>query len=139
MINVNFGQDIKINETVRTDRRLSIRMIAKFVNIDKETVRKILHNDLNVRKVCVKLVPKLNCKEICPHIFEKLQHDREIVEKIIICDETWISQYDTKIKRQFMQWKTAVSLRIKNARMSKLKFKEMLFVFFDINGVVHTE
>ncbi len=37
---------------------MSIRMIAETVNTDKETVRKILHDELNMKKVCAKLVPK---------------------------------------------------------------------------------
>ncbi|XP_025420797.1 protein GVQW3-like [Sipha flava] len=48
----------KINEIVRKDRCLSIRMIAEMVNIDKETVRQILHDELNMTKVCAKIVPK---------------------------------------------------------------------------------
>ncbi|XP_015376246.1 PREDICTED: putative uncharacterized protein FLJ37770 [Diuraphis noxia] len=46
----------KINEIVRKYRRLDIRMIAEMVNIDKETVRQILHDELNMTKVCVKMV-----------------------------------------------------------------------------------
>ncbi|VVC45157.1 Hypothetical protein CINCED_3A017279 [Cinara cedri] len=42
----------KINQIVRADRRMSIRMIAEAVNADKETVRKILHEDLHMTKVC---------------------------------------------------------------------------------------
>ncbi|VVC37345.1 Hypothetical protein CINCED_3A023298 [Cinara cedri] len=37
---------------------MSIRMIAEAVNADKETVRKILHEELHMTKVCAKLVPK---------------------------------------------------------------------------------
>lgn len=48
----------KVNEIVRNDRRLSIRMIASIINIDKETVRQILHDKLNMKKVCAKMVPK---------------------------------------------------------------------------------
>ena len=33
----------KINQIVRADRRMSIRIIAEAVNTDKETVTKILH------------------------------------------------------------------------------------------------
>jgi hypothetical protein len=36
----------------------SIRMIAWMVNMDKEMVRQILHDQLNMRKVCVKMAPK---------------------------------------------------------------------------------
>ncbi len=55
----------KINEIVCEDHCMSIRMNAKTVNADKETVRKILHDELNTNKVYVKLVPKtLNHKLI---------------------------------------------------------------------------
>jgi len=37
----------KINEIVRGDRRMGIRMIAEIVKADKETVRKILHDELS--------------------------------------------------------------------------------------------
>ena len=48
----------KINQIVSADLRMSIRMIAEAVNADKETVRKILHKELHMTKVCAKLVPK---------------------------------------------------------------------------------
>jgi len=37
---------------------LAVRNIAEEVNIDRETVRKILTEDLDMRKVCAKIVPK---------------------------------------------------------------------------------
>lgn len=53
----------KINEIVCENRCVSIRMIAKTVNANKEIVRKILHDQLNMKKVCAKMVPKnLNTK-----------------------------------------------------------------------------
>jgi len=48
----------KIHQIVRENRRLTVRSIAEQVNIDRETVRKILTKDLNMRKVCAKMVPK---------------------------------------------------------------------------------
>jgi len=38
-----------------------------------------------------------------------------------------------------MQWKATSSLRLKKARMSLSKFKGMLIVFFDIQGIVMAE
>jgi len=43
---------------MRENRRLTVRSIADQVNIDRETVRKILTEDLDMRKVCAKMVPK---------------------------------------------------------------------------------
>ncbi len=37
-----------IKKIVRRDRRMSIRMMAKTVNTVKETIRKILHDKLNL-------------------------------------------------------------------------------------------
>jgi predicted transposase YdaD len=38
--------------------RMNVRSIAEQANIDRETVREILTEDLDMRKVCAKMVPK---------------------------------------------------------------------------------
>jgi len=43
---------------VGEDRRLTVRSIAEQVNIERETVRKALIEDLDRRKLCAKMVPK---------------------------------------------------------------------------------
>jgi hypothetical protein len=40
----------KVRTLVRNDRRLSIRMIAEELNVDKETVRQILTENLKMKK-----------------------------------------------------------------------------------------
>jgi histone-lysine N-methyltransferase SETMAR len=51
----NFGKRCQI---VRENRRLTVRSIAEQMNIDKETVRKILTEDLDMRKVYAKMAPQ---------------------------------------------------------------------------------
>jgi len=46
---------------LRENHRLTVRSIAEQENIDRETVRKILTEDLDMRKVCAKIVPKEGC------------------------------------------------------------------------------
>jgi len=48
----------KVRQIVRENRRLTVRSISEHVNIDRETVRKILTEDLDMRMVCAKMVPK---------------------------------------------------------------------------------
>jgi len=48
----------KVRQILRENRRLTVRSIAEQVNIDKGPVRKILTEDLDMRKVCAKIVPK---------------------------------------------------------------------------------
>ena len=48
----------KIHQIVHKNHQLTLRNIAELVNIERETVRKILTEDLDMRKVCAKMVPK---------------------------------------------------------------------------------
>jgi len=63
---------------MRENRRLTVRSIAEQVNIDTETVRKILTEDLDTRKACAKMVPKELTEEqkqrrvtICQDLLER--------------------------------------------------------------------
>ena len=53
----------KFHQVVRENCWLTVRSTAEQVNIDRETVRKILTEDLDMRKVCAKMVPKELTKE----------------------------------------------------------------------------
>jgi len=54
----NYENIANVRQIVRETRLLTARSIAEQVNIDRETVRKILTADLDMRKVCAKTVPK---------------------------------------------------------------------------------
>ncbi len=83
-------------------------MIAETLNPDKRTVRKVLYDELNMKKVCVKLVLKnltrgqnLIRQQICSTFFERLDEEPELMENIIIFDETKIFQYYAETKLQY--------------------------------------
>jgi len=48
----------KVHQNWCENRWLTVRSIAEQMTIDRETVRKILTEDLDMRKVCAKMVPK---------------------------------------------------------------------------------
>jgi len=48
----------KVRQIVGENRRLTVRSIAEQVNIGRQTVRKILTEDLSMRKVCANMVSK---------------------------------------------------------------------------------
>jgi predicted transcriptional regulator len=105
-------------------------MIAEELNVDKETVRQILTENLKMKKVCAKTVPKnlsedqkLNREEMCQNVLEKIEEDPDFLNSVVTCDETWLFQYGPETKRQSMQWKTTHSPRPKKARMSKSKIR----------------
>ncbi|GFV69830.1 FLJ37770-like protein, partial [Trichonephila clavipes] len=79
----------KVTSLIRSDRRLSIRAIAETVNIDKECVRQILHDNLNMQKVCAKMVPKIltfeqqaTRKNVCTDILDAIKNDPNLLEKV---------------------------------------------------------
>ena len=103
----------EIRQIVRENRRLTVRSIAEQVNIDKETVRKILTEGLDMRKVWAEMVPKKLTEEqqqrrvtICRDLLERQD---VILGRVITGDETWVYQYDTEMKRQSARWKTSNS------------------------------
>ena len=134
----------KVNELVRSDRRLTVRMMAEELNINRESVCTILLKERHMRKVCAKTVPKLLLDDqkqhrvrVCEDMFERIGADPDFLGRIITGDESWVFQYDPEIKRQSQQWMTPNSPRPKKARMSKLKIKTMPITFFD--SLVHHE
>ncbi|KAG5316692.1 SETMR methyltransferase, partial [Acromyrmex insinuator] len=47
----------KVRDFVANDRNASLKMIEEALNISRETIRIILHEDLGKTKVCAKFVP----------------------------------------------------------------------------------
>ena len=128
---------------MRSDCRLTLRMISSELNLNLFTVHQILTQDLEMRKVCAKMVPKnltteqkANRKDVC---LELLDRQPEFFSRIITGDESWILEYDPEKKRQSREWHTANSPRPKKARMSKSKIKSRLICFFESQGIVHKE
>jgi predicted regulator of amino acid metabolism with ACT domain len=50
---------------VHENPRLTVRSIAEQANIDRKTVRKIITEDIDMRKVCAKIVPKELIEKHC--------------------------------------------------------------------------
>ena len=80
-----------------------------------------------------------NRKDVCLHLLERIQSDRNFLNNVITGDETWIFEYNPETKRQSKDWHTSASPRPKKGRMSKSKIKSILICFFDSEGIFHTE
>ena len=106
----------QVKQLVRADRRLTVRMIASELSICKETVWRIITEDLGMRKICAKIVPKLlsdDQKEwrvlVCKDILDCLETEPDLLDNVITGDESWIFEYDPETKRQSLQWKSTGS------------------------------
>jgi len=122
--------------------RLGVRVIAEELNMNRETVRQIVKEDMGMRKISTKMVPRIlthDQKERRLHISSDLLRNAETFDTVTSGDETWCFQYDPETKQQSMQWKTQNSPRLKKACMSWSQVKTMLVCFFDHKGIVHYE
>ena len=127
---------------VGSDWRLDVRAIARKLNMNRETVRQIVEEDLGMRKISAKMVPWIlthDQKQRRLHISSGLLCNAEMFDSVITSDETWCFQYDPETKQQSMQWKTQNSRRPKKARMSWSQVKNMLVCSFDHKRIVHYE
>jgi hypothetical protein len=49
----------KVRDVFRKDRRLGVRAVAEKVHLDRESVRRIVTEELNMKKICAKIIPKM--------------------------------------------------------------------------------
>ena len=76
----------KVWYVIRKDRRLGVWAVAEEVNLDRKSVRQILTEELNVRKVCAKMVPKLlsddqkeRRKELCLDLLQHIDNEQDLL------------------------------------------------------------
>jgi transposase len=49
----------KVHQLVMQDRHITLRMLSVELNVSKDTIHVIMHDDLGMKKVCAKFVPHL--------------------------------------------------------------------------------
>ncbi|UYV63674.1 NOS1 [Cordylochernes scorpioides] len=117
----------RVLEVLRTDRRLSIQQIADTLHMSTFVVHGIVTEDLQMRKVCAKLVPKVltqDQKELrvlrSQELLDLIQNEPDSLNSVVTGDDPGC-------------------LNTTQTRMSKSRIKTMIIVFFDIRGIVHCE
>ncbi|UYV80715.1 hypothetical protein LAZ67_19001522 [Cordylochernes scorpioides] len=142
--------DEKINEVekmILANRRITVREVAEDLNISIGSCHSIFINDLGMRRVAAKFVPKLlNCDKkqhrmnIANEMLDSVRDDPNLLQRVITGDEAWVYGYDVETKAQSSQWKKLPhEPRPKKARQVRSNVKVLLTVFFDCRGVVHHE
>ena len=115
----------QIHELILEDRRISAKSIAEQLGISRERVGSIIHEDMDIRKVSDKWVPKcLNANHKCQRcrsseqileFFQRVPYD--FLSQLVTMDETWLYHYDTETKQQSMEWRHTGSPRPKRFRV----------------------
>ena len=136
----------RVRQKVRSDRRLTVRLIADELVMNSKRVWRIIKEDVGMRKICAKMVPRLLNKrqkkrrvQVCQEILEQLETVPNLLKRVLTGEESWIFEYDPLTKRQSLEWKSALSPKPKKARVFKSEIKVMQIAFFDVHGIVHEE
>ena len=89
------------------DRRVSIETMSAQFDVNVGTVHTIIREELKMRKVCVKFVPRVlreDLKERCCHdsreMVKLINSDPAVLDALVTWDESWIYCYDLETKRQ---------------------------------------
>jgi len=87
----------RVRSLVRSYRRLTLRVISSELNLNQFTIHQILTQDLDMRKVCTKMVPKnltterkANQRDECLDLLDHLEREPELFSRVIMGDESWI-------------------------------------------------
>ena len=127
-----------LKQKVRSDRRLTVRMIADELGMNSEWVWRIITEDLGMRKTCAKIVLRLLNEgqkerrvQVCQDILDQIKTEPNLLKRVVTGNESWIFEYDPLTKRQSLEWKSELSPRPKKARVFKSNTK-----VFDFNGIV---
>lgn len=126
----------KVKEIVLDNRHFSLREIARDLDISHESVRSILLDNLGMRRVAARLVPKemhflqqQYRKQAAADMLDRVHSDPTFMERIITGDETKVYEY----------YMPNDEPRPKQPRQRRSPVEVMLIVFYDIRGLVHHE
>lgn len=137
----------KIENIVLSDRRIKLREIVDIVNVSIERVQHILEHKLGMKKVSARWVPrllteeqKLTRKQISRHCLDKYESSPgEFLRRFVTVDETWIHHYTPESKEQSKQWILPGESAPKKAKTVPSAGKVMATVFWDSQGIIHTD
>jgi len=110
---------------VLDDRWMKVCETAETIGISKELVGYILHEELNMKKLCARWVlclltadqkcTRMKISEQCLEHFNKNKTD--FVHRFITMDETWIHHYTPESKQQSKRWTEASCLAPKKTSL----------------------
>jgi len=133
----------QVHDMVLDDRRMKVREISETIGIPKERVGYIVHEELDMKKLCAKWVPRLitadqkrTCMKISEQRLESFDKSKtDFVHRFITMDEAWIHHYTPESKQQSKQWTEAGCSAPKKTRSVPSAGKVKASVVWDAEGI----
>jgi Transposase. len=133
-----------VREMITADRHVTYQEIKSSLGIAAKQIHAILHDHLNVRKICSRWIPhNLNAAQKqarvnwCKEMLKKFDQGRSnSVYYIVTGDETWVYSYEPETKQQSCVWVFQSELKPTKVVRSRSVSKKMIACFFGKTGHV---
>ena len=135
----------RCSELVEQDRRRTVDYLSQCLNISTGSTHSILVDNLQMRRVCARWVPRLLTVEqkatrvtLCNQMLRRYRREGEaFLQKIVTVDESWMHHFEPETKMQSSIWKHSGSPPPKKALVRRSAGKVMHMVFLDRDGLVY--
>ena len=126
----------QIHELILEDHRSSAKSIAEQLGITRERVGAIIHEDLDMRKLSAKWVPKyLNAdlkRQRCQSSEQLLEFFRrdpsDFLSRLVTMEETWLYHYDPETSNN--QWRGGIAAHpAPKIQSAKIRWKIFASIF----------
>ncbi|XP_023220365.1 histone-lysine N-methyltransferase SETMAR-like [Centruroides sculpturatus] len=129
----------KIHKMVLDDSQLKVRELADMVGISKSAVHRILTENLDMRKLCARWVPRLHTmgqkqrrEDVSIESLAMFRSNKaEFLRRFITMDKTWVHHFTPETKEQSKQWTERGESAPKKAKTVPSAGKVMASVFWD--------
>ena len=134
----------EVFNALRDDARLTVRDIAVQFHIGTATAHKLMTENLNMKRICARWVPRLLTENDRQRRVSASQAflkrwkagGDNFLNRIITTEETWLYYYDPETKQQSSVWAVKGSAPPKKARVCKSVGKNMCIMFMDRKGIL---
>jgi len=135
----------QVHDVILDDRRVKVREIVETIGISKERVGYIFHEELDMKKLCARWVPrfltadqKRTRMKISEQCLERFNENKlDFVRRFITVDESWIHHYTPESKQQSKEWAEAGCSARKKTRSVPVPSagKVMASVFWEAESI----
>ena len=134
----------QIHELILEDRWISAKSIAEQLGISHEWVGSFIHEDLDMRKLSAKWVPKcLKADQKCQRCQSSeqlleifLRNPNDFLSRFVTMDETLLYHYKPETKQQSMEWWHSGSPSPETFQLQKSAGKVLASIFWDQDGIL---
>ena len=128
------------------DRQISVRRLAEELAIPKTIIHEVMHNQLGMKKVFTRWVPKLLTPiqrafraDCCQELLQQSEVNPDnFFHSIVTDDESWIHHYDPPSQLEAKVWKRLGEQTPTRLRQERSAGKMMMIIFWDKDGVLLT-